>query len=494
MAEIHYKQLSDHLDQMGTGGGVPEYAAVYLIYGEEFLCKTAFKTLLSVLIPEGPSSINYEPVSNSESEVAEAVQKMTTFSLIPGRKVVSLLDCQIFHSRRDTGKILEAGRKAFENDNLKKASRHVLKLLALLDLSFDDVDRSDKVNLLSREMAPESSSEWLESTIRYCRERGFPIPRHQDNDQILTSALEKGFPRDNFLILTVDIVDKRRRLFKLISQKGTVIDCSVPKGARKADRIVQESVLAERMASILEKAGKTADRPVLQTMIDMTGFDLRTFAQNLEKLINYAGDRPVITRSDVESVLKRSKKDPLYEFTNAVTDRNLDRAVFYMESLLKDSSTGHPLQLLAAVVNQMRKLLVIRAFMDGDQENRWYPGCPYNIFQSRVMPAIQLHDKALSDQTTTWQPLHSADDKTDLKGKKRKAKKKKPVVATDLMIAKNPRNAYPVYQMFKKTERFTKDELVGFIQNLSQTDHLLKTSGRNPKYFLEKVVFSICIS
>ena len=44
----------------------------------------------------------------------------------------------------------------------------------------------------------------------------------------------------------------------------------------------------------------------------MTGFDLRTFINNLEKLIAYTGERKNITKDDVKSVLERTRIDPIY--------------------------------------------------------------------------------------------------------------------------------------------------------------------------------------
>ena len=72
-------------------------------------------------------------------------------------------------------------------------------------------------------------------------------------------------------------------------------------------------------------------------MLEMTGFDLRTFSSNLDKLISYVGDRTEISIDDVETVLQRTKKDPLYELTNAVSERNAPQAIFFLDSLLSDN-------------------------------------------------------------------------------------------------------------------------------------------------------------
>jgi len=60
------------------------------------------------------------------------------------------------------------------------------------------------------------------------------------------------------------------------------------------------------------------------------------------------------------------------------------------------------------------------------------------------------------------------------------------------MIAQNPRNAYPVYLLFKNAERFTKTELFTFLELLDKTDHRLKSTSMEPRLVLEEVILAIC--
>lgn len=77
--------------------------------------------------------------------------------------------------------------------------------------------------------------------------------------------------------------------------------------------------------------------------------------------------------------------------------------------------------------------------------------------------------------------------------KKRKENRKKSKLnSTDLLIAKNPNNPYPVFQLFSKSERFTKEELLDSIEYMSKADLRLKSTGQNPKLVLEDVIFHIC--
>ena len=106
------------------------------------------------------------------------------------------------------------------------------------------------------------------------------------------------------------------------------------------------------------------------------------------------------------------------------------------------------------------------------------------------MPAIQEHDSVLLKQFEDWENIISKDETSDKK-KKGKSKKSK-LNSTDLLIAKNPNNPYPVFQLFSKSERFTKEELLNSIEYMNKADLRLKSTGQNPKLVLEDVIFHIC--
>jgi len=266
-----------------------------------------------------------------------------------------------------------------------------------------------------------------------------------------------------------------------------VIDCSVPKGDRRADKVVQEAVLAERRNSILKDTGVSMARDAYAALCEMTGFDLRTFSSNLEKLVDYVGERKEIGLDDVESVLARTKKDPIYELTNAVSDRNVERALFYLSSLLSDDI--HPLQALATVANAVRRLLIVKSFVESPTGKAWHPDCSYNRFQSVVMPAIQEHDRQLTDQLEKWEEMLSgaAEDPKPAKARKRKK------IRTDLQIARNPGNPYPIYQTFRKSERFTKQDLVDIIGDLADADGRMKSTRQDPRLVVEETIIKICL-
>jgi DNA polymerase-3 subunit delta len=149
------------------------------------------------------------------------------------------------------------------------------------------------------------------------------------------------------------------------------------------------------------------------------------------------------------------------------------------------------LQILAAAANQVRRLTLAKDFAKSKQAMGWHPGLSYNVFQQNVMPAIVAYDQELLKVLQDWENQESTCDdtaKVPVRGKDKTKKK----IQTDILLARNPKNAYPVYQLMKKSERYTKSELLAAVGLLSATDAQLKLSGQDPKLILERLVFKIC--
>ena len=113
--------------------------------------------------------------------------------------------------------------------------------------------------------------------------------------------------------------------------------------------------------------------------------------------------------------------------------------------------------------------------------------CHYVYFREQVIPAIVDYDRVLSSEINRWKEALSQSA-----GKKGGKKKKQSKVAADLLIARNPKNPYPVYQLFKKAERFSKSELLAGLELLGKADARLKSTSMDPKLVLEEVVMAIC--
>ena len=480
MADIHHTGFRAYLAKNFSP------APVYLIFGEEYLYKSVYSDLVRAILPSERLGFALEELEGTDDNVHEAIERLTTFSLDAGAKVIGLVDANIFYAKDDAATLIQRLKTALGQDAGKKAAGLFLKLLSLLEISPESMTADDRQRL--RELDPEAADKdapWLETAIACLRERRSESAPAGDAVAALTAAIEKGFAPGNHLIITAETVDKRRKLYKAVQDHGLVVDCSVPLRDTRADRAKQTEALSETMRAVLDPAGKTMAPDAFAALCDLTGFNLRVFHTNLEKLIAFTGDRAAITARDVADLLKRTKQDPIYELTGAVFDKNTPQALGLLESLLTGAEGMHPLQLLAAMVNQTRKLLIIRDFMDGDGKKCWRPGMTFDRFKQTAPAPIEAHDAAIRDHLARQEDSLTGDDETGKKSKKAKAP------ASDLAIGANPANLFPTYKNFTKADRFSRRELTLALTALADADRRLKSSGVEARLILEELIIRI---
>jgi len=451
VSELSYKALPELLAEIKAGTICP----VYLLYGDEFLCRSAFKSVLDALVPPHHQDLNYEAIDGAGENVYEIIQHLNTFPLIPSAKVVAVHGTRIFYSAVVMDDLLGRSKEAFEMEGLEESARYLLYALSMAGISLDDVREgnwkgvSDKK--LREHFEQDDNSGWLGQVIAYCVQEKMAVPVHQDDADVLNDAILAGYPETNHLVLTTDLVDKRRRLYKTIKKIGVVVDCSVPKGDRKADKDRQQAALKTHMKKILKKVGKRMAPGGFESLYEKIGPDMRSFDSELEKVVTFVGDRDEILPTDVETISKRTRQDPIYEMSNAVAKRDTHKALFFLDSLLRSSI--HPLQVLAVVTNQIRKLILAKDFIHSEYGNGWRKDLSYAAFQKMILPKIEKREPdSLTGNT----------------------------------------HPYAIYMTLKQSHNYTLEELIGALELLLDTDIRLKSTGQNPKMVLEHAVLGIC--
>lgn len=487
MPLCNHGEFDRQLKDLNAESAAGDFSPVYVLFGEEMLIKAAVEHLLARLLPGSAREFAYEPMEGARGSVQEALRRINTYALLNSRKVVTVFDAAFSYSSKDADAILKKARRAYENDNMETAAVQLLSALALLNLSVADVVRGGAAasGLLSEAAI---DGPWLADVAAHCRDSGLSLPPVEDEAALLQAAVQKGFPMGHHLILTMESIDRRRQLYRVLEKHGTVVDCSVPAGGRQADKAARESVLKQQMQMLLTAQGKKMHPQAYPLLVERTGFDLRTFCSNLDKLVDYVGDRETIAAADVEHVVKRTRTDPVYAFTDALTDQKTADALFFLNTLI--SNGMHPLQILTAMVNQIRKLLVVKDFCTTVADAAGAGRMSFPAFQKRVMPLIQAYDRdriAAAVQETTADAMEDG----TATGGKQPAATRSGGAKTDLLLAPNPRSAYPVFKLFQKAERFSTDRLEFGLRRLHQIDVALKQTRQPEKLLLERAVIQL---
>ena len=484
MPEIPYPSFKKYIQDLPKTPPAP----VFLIFGEEFLYQAAVKEIVNALIPDPAGQRhNYEVVHQKEQgDMVDIIDRMNTYSFFSDKKIIELRDATLFVSKQNQDNLVQKIRQNIGSNAPEKAAPLFLSLLSRLQLDLSDLTDTTINDKFTTDDDPSTDVEWVKKLAAFCRENHQAVPAAGDDAERLKNAIERGFPQNNFLIISTDTIDKRKGLYKTIKNCGIIIDCSVAKGNKKAEQDEQRQFLRQHSTQLLAKHRKELDPRAFDEMFQLIGFDLRTFISSIEKLIDYVEDRERITPEDVHEVLIRTKQDPVYELTGAISERDTLKSLYYVNSLL--FSGYHYLQVLTAITNQIRKLMITRGFLESSSGSVWQPGLGFDRFKNQVMPLVVKHDEATIRQVQDYQMAF----KGNVIGGKQQETKTSPKIATELVIAKNPNNPYPVYQQFLRSENFTTDELCRAFDRLHQADVRLKTTGQSPARVLEELVLKIC--
>lgn len=476
MGEIDHKSLPEHIKECSGSC----FSPVYLVFGEPYLRRKAVRELIDAMVPDrGEQERCVESVEHvDQAQIVELVEQLSTFGFFTGRQAVILRTTSLFGAPRNAENQVSRIRRLFEDNDMDRAADLFLRMLGRAHLALEDAGRKSFAEKFRLDPDRHKGLEWIDRLVSYCRDQEMEVPQVSDDASLIQEAVKRGFAGKRHLIITTDSADRRTGLYKTIKEEGTAVDCTVPMSTRKKDREAREQIVREHVREILGASGKKTAPRALEEIYELTGFDLHAITRGLEKLISYTGERTSIEVSDVRAVLTKSRESPIYELTGAVSDKNEVLAVKLLSELL--GSGYHYLQILMALTNQVRRLILARGFLDGRLGGCWQHGMSFDRFKNIVVPKIQEYDNQMMEKAESWEQGRDSGQG----GKK--------TAASELALAGRGGSFYPVYQLFLKAGNFSEHELQSAFRLLNRADVSLKTSGRKPEFVLQELIISIC--
>jgi DNA polymerase-3 subunit delta len=174
---------------------------------------------------------------------------------------------------------------------------------------------------------------------------------HGGEERWLNAIQRAGDTRDPTGVLvftTRQSADARRRLYKELSRRGAVVDCS--------DHPVADTRrwLQRRAA----QRGKELPTAVADAIIHLVGNDLNRLEGEIEKAIAYAGDEPQVTQDHVAAVAVGGTAWGVFDLTAAISERNPRAALKTARDLLAGGEASG--RLLALIGREIRLLLAVK--------------------------------------------------------------------------------------------------------------------------------------
>ena len=434
-------------------------APCYLLYGEEeYLVNEAVNKILDMIVPEKDRDFGLFYLEGENVDLEILIDHILTPSLLGDKKVIVVKNAAFFISKEELVKLISKIRNAI-NDNPAKATKYFLTFLKISGLSLEDLQGNGWQKITDEQWSDivkgdtgEDREKWLPRILEICQSSGITDTSVADKTEKLEATLKEGLPAGNCLIFTAEAVDKRKKLYKIISDAGVVKEF-----AKVKQEVARKEILQKHVHKLLNESGKKMSPAAWMILGRKTGFDFRRSMSELEKLISFVGDRALIDKDDVEEAVGRTKEDDIFALTNALSEKNQLAALNALQNLLDQGI--HHLMILTMISREIRLLLQARILVDSGKLPKVNHSMEYGWFQRVLYPALSEFNPSAA--------------KTE-----------------GFFFSQHP---YSIYNAFRNCVRFTSARLVALLEELLNLERAFKSSGTShPQLLLENFLIKSC--
>jgi DNA polymerase III delta subunit len=163
------------------------------------------------------------------------------------------------------------------------------------------------------------------------------------------------------------------------------------------------------------------------------------------------GKENLVTLEQAESLSDQLREEALYELNNAVTERECEAALRVLNRLLDQNY--HPLQILASLATELRRLLVAREFVEEHLAGSLDPSVSYGSFQKTVLPVVK-------EKTEKGSPLGSM-------------------------------HPFALHKTLVRSHAYQSADLINALEHLFRADLTLKSSGISERAVMESLIIKL---
>jgi DNA polymerase-3 subunit delta len=432
-------------------------ACLFLFYGDEFLIKEQVNALIARKLDEDLRKTNLIVIDGNALDIGALAALVATPSLFGGARVILVEQTTIFAARSDQRKIAGRVIESWKRGDRKGALRGLSQLMQVSGVERADLAQGlDWTAEVLGESAPHEEREALGQVARHYLESDHQAGKRGDDDQ-MEELISSSFPEETVLVFTATDVDKRKKVFKALELQGKVVNC-----AARQDRLgvaLDRPFFEERVGQALKEAGKKIRPDAIEKMYARCGKDLRQLNSELTKLIEYVGGRKEITAQDVEHIFMDFHEVAFFELNKVVRTGNLAQCLTALHENLQ--LVSHPLQTLAAIANEFRRLMIARELLFTLFRASWRPGITYKEFTPLV----------------------------------RQIREQNPQMAKQGKFKLLAMNDYVLYLLLRDAQRFSMDRLIRIMERIHKVDVMLKSTrvgSRSPELIMEDLMLFIC--
>ena len=151
----------------------------------------------------------------------------------------------------------------------------------------------------------------------------------------------KNMPETTYMIFVESELDKRGKLYKVIKEKGHIVEL------KRQD----EKTLAKKEKLQMSEAA-------VRYLLAKTGNDMENLGQELEKLFCYCMNHTEITAADIDEICTTQIGNHIFDMVDAVAAKEQKKALDYYYDLL--TLKEPPMRILYLLTRQFRILMEVK--------------------------------------------------------------------------------------------------------------------------------------
>lgn len=183
-------------------------------------------------------------------------------------------------------------------------------------------------------------------------QRGKTSKEEEKQIQYLAEYI-KRIPDSTCLVFwQTEEIDKRKKLFQGIKKVGVVLEF------KKLNAVA----LGNWISQYLKKKGKVMKKSVQHFLIENSDYlsknstkTLIDMVNEIDKIIDYIGDREEILIEDIEEMLPRRLENDIFKLVDAIGQKDKKNALKFLNDMLREGENG--LRILSMIARQFRILI-----------------------------------------------------------------------------------------------------------------------------------------
>jgi len=174
------------------------------------------------------------------------------------------------------------------------------------------------------------------------------IPKDEDAESLINYC--KNPIVDACMVITADKVDRKRKLYKALTQAKGAVVCEAPK----------ENVLATWVRDRAKERGYTMTINAARALINRVGERPGILAQELDKALTYSGTKHTVSEKDVQEVVGETRLENIFSLTDALKNKNPHKALQILKNQLDNGE--EPIKIMGAIAWQFRVIWEVKHY------------------------------------------------------------------------------------------------------------------------------------